>query len=162
MRLCMRPVKKYVPDLNEFMALCASNYLKLSKLIDSAGGAEDEESERLCLKIDKQPDVHLVLEQKSRYTATYRLSQYCDIQAPYAAAVNRQFLVRLYHDAQMAEVLSGLNEGMLPPVYSYPNTEMKQPDEKLQLNRFLGEWLNFCLQFGQSHTANRTHLAFLH
>ncbi|MHC9511272.1 DUF1249 domain-containing protein [Kangiella sp. M94] len=153
--------RKYVPDLKEFMALCASNYLKLNKLIGSAGESLCHEFDGIYLSVEKQPDVTITLEQMSRYTATYRLSQYCDSSAPYAAAVNREFLVRLYHDAQMAEVLSGLNEGMLPPVYIYPNIEMKQPDEKLQLNRFLGEWLNFCLQFGQSHTANTTHLAFL-
>lgn len=158
----MPSARKYIPDLKEFMALCASNYLKLNKLIGSAGKALCHESDAILLSVDKQPDVVITIEQTSRYTVTYRLRQYCDSEAPYASAVNREFLVRMYHDAQMAEVLSGLNEGMLPPVYQYPNSEMKQPDEKLQLNRFLGEWLNFCLQFGQSHTANTTHLAFLH
>ena len=33
-------------------------------------------------------------------------------------------------------------------IYSYPNAAMHQPDEKSQLNLFLGEWLSHCLACG--------------
>jgi uncharacterized protein YqiB (DUF1249 family) len=33
-------------------------------------------------------------------------------------------------------------------VYSYPNPNMYQPDEKLALNRFLGELLFHCRKLG--------------
>lgn len=32
----------------------------------------------------------------------------------------------------------------------YPNEQMLQPDEKFQLNQFLGEWLGYCQRNGQS------------
>ncbi|EMP84373.1 hypothetical protein VC116063_002770 [Vibrio cholerae O1 str. 116063] len=36
--------------------------------------------------------------------------------------------------------------------YDYPNENMVQPDEKAQLNRFLGDWLTFCLKHGISRS----------
>ena len=36
----------------------------------------------------------------------------------------------------------------LRAVYDYPNTDMRQPDEKAQINRFLGEYLSLCLTHG--------------
>ena len=144
--------KKYIPDLKEFMALCASNYAKLSRLVSMV---ELEVGQGFALEIDKQPNLLISLEQKSKHTVTYRLQQDSE-----KISLKRRYLVRMYHDAKVAEVLSGLNQGMLPPVYPYPNNQMKQPDEKIQLNRFLSEWLNFCLEFGQSHSLDKTQLVF--
>ena len=144
--------KKYVPDLKEFMALCASNYAKLSRLVSLV---DLEVGEGFYLEIENQPKLLIQLEQKSRHTVTYRLQQDSE-----KISLKRRYLVRMYHDAMVAEVLSGLNQGMLPPVYPYPNSQMKQPDEKIQLNRFLSEWLNFCLEFGQSHSLDKTQLVF--
>lgn len=144
--------KKYVPDLKEFMALCASNYAKLSRLVSLV---DLEVGEGFYLEIENQPKLLIQLEQKSRHTVTYRLQQDSE-----KISLKRRYLVRMYHDAKVAEVLSGLNQGMLPPVYPYPNSQMKQPDEKIQLNRFLSEWLNFCLEFGQSHSLDKTQLVF--
>ena len=150
----MHNKRKYIPDLQEFMALTASNYAKLMRLLPPNNGTTVTDN---ILAIEQQPDLSISLQQKSRYTETYELRQ----AHPTDNRLGRCFIVRLYHDAKVAEVLSGLNDAMLPPVYPYPNSKMKQPDEKIQLNRFLGEWLSFCLQFGQSHSLNKTHLAFL-
>lgn len=147
-----RVKKKYIPDLKEFMALCASNYAKLSRLVNMV---ELELGEGFALPIENQPKLLISLEQNSKHTATYKLEQDSD-----KISLKRRYLVRMYHDAKVAEVLSGLNQGMLPPVYPYPNSQMKQPDEKIQLNRFLSEWLNFCLEFGQSHSLDKTQLVF--
>lgn len=134
------------------MALCASNYAKLSRLVSLV---DLEVGEGFYLEIENQPKLLIQLEQKSRHTVTYRLQQDSE-----KISLKRRYLVRMYHDAKVAEVLSGLNQGMLPPVYPYPNSQMKQPDEKIQLNRFLSEWLNFCLEFGQSHSLDKTQLVF--
>ena len=56
--------------------------------------------------------------------------------------------VRLYHDARAAEVVEFQNERHFKPVYNYPNGEMRQRDEKVQLNRFLSEYLSTCLAHG--------------
>ena len=58
--------------------------------------------------------------------------------------------VRLYHDVEMAEVVAWDNHRYWHPVYSYPNSRMYHRDEKLALNRFLGEWLVCCRKLGVS------------
>ena len=54
----------------------------------------------------------------------------------------------MYHDARMAEVVSAEHARRLRSIYPYPNEAMHQPDEKAQLNLFLGEWLSHCLACG--------------
>ena len=56
--------------------------------------------------------------------------------------------VRVYHDARMAEVVGAEQARRLLAIYPYPNQAMHQPDEKNQLNQFLGEWLSHCLACG--------------
>ena len=56
--------------------------------------------------------------------------------------------VRVYHDARMAEVVGAEHARRFRSVYPYPNVDMHQPDEKSQLNLFLGEWLSHCLACG--------------
>lgn len=66
---------------------------------------------------------------------------------------NPSMLVRVYHDANTAEVVSYQGHRHLKVRYTRPNPQMYQPDEKMQVNRFLGEWLTHCLEVGRSLTA---------
>ena len=59
-----------------------------------------------------------------------------------------QLEVQVYHDARMAEVISAEHARRFRSIYPYPNVFMHQPDEKAQLNVFLGEWLSHCLALG--------------
>jgi uncharacterized protein YqiB (DUF1249 family) len=59
-----------------------------------------------------------------------------------------QMVVRIYHDAQMAEVIGYQQGRHFQSRYEYPNKTMYHPDEKEQLNRLLGEWLSTCLTCG--------------
>ena len=54
--------------------------------------------------------------------------------------------VRCYHDARVAEVINFQHHKHFNARYSYPNPQMYQRNEKQQINRFLGEWMNYCLQ----------------
>lgn len=57
--------------------------------------------------------------------------------------------VRLYHDANVAEVVKCQRYQAFLPRYDYPNIDMHQVDEKVQMNRFLGELLAHCLSYGR-------------
>jgi uncharacterized protein len=57
--------------------------------------------------------------------------------------------VRLYHDANLAEVVKCQRYRQFAPRYEYPNIDMHQIDEKAQMNRFLGELLAHCLAHGR-------------
>lgn len=56
--------------------------------------------------------------------------------------------VRLYHDVEMAEIVGWDRHRHWLPLYNYPNSKMYHSDEKLALNRFLGEWLLHCRKLG--------------
>jgi hypothetical protein len=56
--------------------------------------------------------------------------------------------IRMYHDTSSAEVVEYQHENRFHGHYEYPNQRMRHPDEKVQLNRFLGEYLSLCLAIG--------------
>ncbi|PCJ24368.1 MAG: hypothetical protein COA96_09600 [SAR86 cluster bacterium] len=59
-------------------------------------------------------------------------------------------LVRVYHDASTAEVTSYQGHKNLKPRYDHQNSKMYHVDEKMQVNKFLGEWLTHSLKVGRS------------
>lgn len=130
--------RRYVPDLCEFMAECELNYWRLDKLL--AGGTR-----RAC-QISAHQAFELAIEEAGRYTSTLCLRQTCG--AALQDLVIAELRVRLYHDARLAEVVSCSGRRRLRGVYEVPNPWMAQPDEKAQMNLFLGECLRECLRHG--------------
>ena len=61
---------------------------------------------------------------------------------------NPRLKVRLYHDTKSAEVIEYQDQNRFRSHYDFPNKRMRQTDEKVQLNLFLGEYLKFCLLTG--------------
>ncbi|MAR90254.1 MAG: hypothetical protein CML06_05145 [Pseudomonadales bacterium] len=127
------------------MSDCEINYHRLMRLLP-----ELEQQEDWLFGVDGNPEktrkvrIHVV--ERSRYTTTVNVAQESLLDDWVPKPV---ITVRLYHDAQMAEVLSFQRNRHLRQSYPYPNEKMFQPDEKAQLNTFLGEWLEFCLRAGR-------------
>lgn len=82
-----------------------------------------------------------------KYTTTLEIQQKPELRT---WMTNPSMLVRVYHDASTAEVVSYQGHRNLQPRYPQPNPMMYQADEKMQVNRFLGEWLTHCLNVGRS------------
>ena len=78
-----------------------------------------------------------------KYTTVLRITQNLPISIP--AARLSHMTVRIYHDAQVAEVLAYQNCSHFQAKYDYPNPGMMQVREKRRVNEFLGEWLDYCL-----------------
>ncbi len=70
-----------------------------------------------------------------------------ELSSPTPAIAPLAMTVRLYHDVHIAEVVGTHPHRQIPARHRYPNSDMLQPDEKHQWNRFLGE----CLGFLDSH-----------
>lgn len=124
---------------------CEANYLRLRELI-----ADWDEFETLELVIDAPPgpEIHVTVSMQERnpYTSTIMLHQQ-DVLLPWVKGP--ELSVRVYHDARMAEVISWNRHRLLRARYEYPNEQMYLPDEKAQLNQFLGECLSQCLAHGR-------------
>ena len=75
----------------------------------------------------------------AKYTFEIDIKQILDISDYLGKGV--AFRVRMYMDAQVAEVVSYLGQSRLLPKYDYPNINMWQPDEKKQANLLLHDCL---------------------
>lgn len=130
-------------DLPAHMAECDANYLRLLKLFPEIGSKETA-----VIGVDlrgAQLEVRLDVLERSPYTTVVKLSQRPEVPWNRKASLT----IRLYHDARSAEVVEYQGrKHFLRAVYDYPNADMRQPDEKAQINRFLGEYLALCLRHG--------------
>ncbi|MCB1685585.1 MAG: DUF1249 domain-containing protein [Pseudomonadales bacterium] len=134
--------QKYSIDLPGHMAECDANYLRLLKLFPLL---PSRDSNQFSLDINGQVlDIRLDVQERSPYTTLLKLSQAPEM--PWSRTPS--LTIRMYHDARSAEVVEYQGERHFLAVYHYPNETMRHPDEKAQINRFLGEFLSLCLARG--------------
>lgn len=136
----------YRVDLPAYHADCDANYLRLCKLLPEL------DSRTYWRYQMPHGALEMLVQERSRYTTEVCLSAEAESGAPKWLAPP-QITVRLYHDAQMAEVVAVDGRG---PVggngvnFTFPNPRMQRADERQQVNRFLGEWLGYCLANGRA------------
>lgn len=139
------PTDVYRIKLADQQAECALNYARLSRLLPQLQQGDD-----WVLVLPVGEHVCFDVKERSPYTTTLV------IKVDYAwSAIECR--VRLYHDAQMAEVVAFQGQWRVKPINEYPNPHMHHIDEKAQWNLFLGEWLSHCLSNGhlkQDHLAD--------
>jgi hypothetical protein len=139
--------RRYKVDLQRHMSECDMNYHRLLRLLP-----ELEEREHWAFAVAmpgfQHASIHIKVVERSVYTTTLDFKR--DTGVAWLQA--KDLVVRLYHDAASAEVVACRRGRQLESRYSYPNQAMYQEDEKTQLNRFLGEWLCYCLENGHSLT----------
>lgn len=145
----MKP-KRYVPDLRRLGALCEGNYMRLQRLRQLESGDASRCEFELHRETSYLGRVSMEVLQKTRYTETVLLEQ---VHNSGRWLNNPQLTVRIYHDARMAEVISCYRDRHIAAVNDYPNRYMHHPDEKVQVNSFMADWLDFCLRFGHAPLA---------
>lgn len=138
--------RAYVTDLKSLQAECSSNFLRLARLVQGR-----EAGDRLDIALGQSDRsfgcLHVEVAELSPYTTTLHVTQSGMLDAMIESPRMR---VHLYHDVRMAEVVDFQRKRHFKGRYRYPNAHMHQPDEKLQLNRFLGEWLDHAIAHGHS------------
>ena len=161
---------KFVPDLPGFIGQCERNYILLQSLMNTKYNEDcwqfniDETHLRSHI-------IEIKIVERCPYTTFIKIRHIIKDKVSGAGVTNAQednpeseplneenspqqlitqpeMSVRLYHDANMAEVLSYLSTAKIQPSYSYPNKKMHQKNEKAQWNKFLGEWLSHCIKTG--------------
>lgn len=135
--------KRYTVDLTGLMRLYETNYAKLLPLLPKSDDVGDE-----CAYLVFEHEYRLKITESTRYTTVICL--WLHTETDVAEYLVPRLTVRLYHDAKVAEVCSAQQISRLKPRYDYPNLRMYQKDEKHQVNRFLGDWLTYCLKNGLS------------
>lgn len=138
--------RKYQPKLSTLMNLCDVNYMLLLKLMAN----NEEAGQSRHFFISDFLSYNIIINEVTRYTTLVTISQNALILGENLSHLfNPKMIIRLYHDARMAEVISSQDVRHIKPRYDYPNTAMHLPDEKEQMNTFLKEWLQLCHQLGQ-------------
>lgn len=132
--------KRYVPDLRQLHSLAERNYAALKRLLP-------ETSDQMAIQIGNQLQFEIGREQEARYTTDVRISQTAPDVADYLKA---RFLVRLYHDAQMAEIIDFQGQARLTAITPNVPSKYHQHDEKLRLSLHLSAWLTLCARQGRA------------
>ncbi len=136
--------KRYIIDLAAHMAECDTNYQRLMQLFPRM--RDDDEKRIGLLPGDQGIKVVLAVLERGPYTTLLHLAQHP--RQNWGSSPNMR--IRLYHDAKSAEVVEYQHENRFHGAYEYPNKRMRQRDEKVQLNKFLGEYLSLCLAIGMT------------
>jgi len=135
--------RPYHVDLAELMRVYETNYAKLNALLPTQPSVGDVR----CYQASSM-SYQIRVGEVTKYTTLVDICQSDDVPIFPLPKMS----VRLYHDARVAEVCSSQDLSRVKARYDYPNDKMVQKDEKAQLNRFLGDWLSFCLKYGISRT----------
>ncbi len=144
----------YKPSLKGLISSFEINYMLLTRLL----GKIDQVDEQRNFSINENLSYLLTIKEKTKYTHVVEFKQFDDkadkvndstksLKSSYHKPC---MLIRIYHDARLAEVIESQNIRQIKPRYDYPNSDMHQPDEKQQNHHFLTQWLQLCLALGQT------------
>ncbi|MEZ9367987.1 DUF1249 domain-containing protein [Shewanella sp. 10N.286.51.B2] len=124
---------KYQPNVSAFLALCGRNYALILKWLPEDGEINEPWTVKGQFGL-----LDITIIENTKYTQLIEIKRHFPtdnfLTTPKAC-------VRVYHDAQLAEVLTSQQIYRLKAVYDYPNVHMHQTDEKYQVNAFLEELL---------------------
>ncbi|GAA6150903.1 DUF1249 domain-containing protein [Pseudoteredinibacter isoporae] len=135
---------RYKVDLKGLQAVCGMNYAKLLRLMP---GRETRDSWDYSASPNGVHTITIRILDRAPYTTTIAVEQQGNISKWLR---DLSLGVRIYHDAEMAEVVNWAQYRQFLGRYPYPNKDMHQMDEKAQLNQFLSDWLSLCIAQGHS------------
>ncbi|TCK17912.1 hypothetical protein DFR30_1166 [Thiogranum longum] len=136
-------------DLPALMELYELNYIQLRQLIPDVDLVQD----RVVSRVNGALDLYLTVRERCKYTTTLHLSY--RFEGDESSTLAPDIVVRLYHDAQVAEVISR-GKGRSPNAPGFDRFHHDYPIEaRWRVNRFLQKWLGFCLRHGHSFSPAR-------
>jgi len=131
------------------MELYECNYIRLRNLVPDP----DSIPAMAVSRVPGALDLHLSITERCRFTTTLNLTYHFHDQAGSFPAPD--MLVRIYHDAQVGEVIScGRRRGVRHASYNRMCNNYTLA-EKWHMNRFLQKWLGYCLMQGHRFLPGR-------
>lgn len=163
------PVNQYhTVNFPVYLSHCEVNYQRLLSLLQNVQSLPAGKVRHYIVGDypDRESDVYLTVVEQTRYTTVVQLVQHARLHASAVCVKSHPSLVaapahgsspslryeshvRLYHDANVAEIVKCQHYRQFSPRYTYPNVNMHQANEKMLLNSFLGELLTHCLSSGR-------------
>ena len=138
----------YGTDLRKFALFLAQQKKSLldadSQLLNRYLADDTVPGHTTVIRVTEQHHYRISVTEVARFTTTLQIT----LLDNGTALFRPHFVVRLYHDAQAAEVLACQHISRFKARYDYPNTDMLLPDEKRQINLLLRDWLKLCTAQG--------------
>lgn len=120
--------------------ICESNYRKLFRLIPNLRTLDKS----AIGHTEQQPALHLDILERNPYTLTIELSHCFNQQL--SVLMEPAITIRVYLDAQLAEVIRDHDRPAVDRVYQNPGQLLEIQEYKWRLNYFLQKWLDHCLK----------------
>lgn len=120
--------------------ICESNYQKLFRLIPNLCSFD----KTAIGHTPEKPALYLDVIERDRYTLTIELSHCFNRQL--AELIEPGVKIRVYLDAELAEVIRDNDRPAVERVYKNPGHLREIRDYKWRLNYFLQKWLDHCLK----------------
>jgi uncharacterized protein YqiB (DUF1249 family) len=137
---------QYVPSLREMQSLAERNYAAAVSLLPETFAV----GYKRALAVGEALSFQMTVLTDAPYTTDIKIEQQ-DAGPKY---LKSSFTVRLYHDLQLAEMISSQGLERFAASYAQPNEQMHQRDEKRQINNFLADWLRLCFTKGRWQDIN--------
>ena len=131
--------------LSNLINIFEKNYIKFEKLFPLL--KEDNNFKYFLPEGSQLSEVSIKIEKMSLYTTFVEINQSSKKEK---SGINTQMEIAIYHDIKMAEVRSFNGKKVFWMKYKYPNKNMFHKNEKIQINVFLSEWLDFSEKQGLS------------
>ena len=120
--------------------LCESNFQKLFNLIPDLCSFQHQATGETINK----PTLYLKIIDRTNHTLTVELTHCFDINLE--SFMEPAIRIRIYLDANLAEVLKDYQRPLVSKVYKDPRQSVEIMNYKWRLNYFLQKWLDHCLQ----------------
>lgn len=120
--------------------LCESNFQKLFSLIPDLCSFQSQATGKKTNK----PSLYLTIIDRTDHTLTVELSHRFDKNLD--GYTEPSVKIRLYLDANLAEVIKDYVRPIVSVVYKDPGQSIEIMNYKWRLNYFLQKWLDHCLQ----------------
>lgn len=134
--------------------ICESNYQKLFRLIPNLREFDTTAIGLTCHK----PALYLEVLERNPYTLTLELSHCFDQQL--SALIVPAVKIRVYLDAQLAEVIRDNDRPQVDRIYHDPGQNLLEiRNYKWRLNYFLEKWLDHCLKTDYRFSAGKLNQA---
>jgi uncharacterized protein YqiB (DUF1249 family) len=137
-------------DFTGLMELYEINYRLLCRLVPALAQAESS----AVSQVEGSPDLHLKVEERSKFTTTFSLTYYFESAAGEPVS-DPDLRIRVYHDARLAETMSCRRSGFMAmdPKRAAKRSEV---DCKWESNLFLEKWLAYTLAQGHCFAVHAT------
>lgn len=129
------------------MTLYESNYIRLHQLLGSLDNLPDQH----ISTPDNDCALHLLVDERSRYTTTFTLTyRFLEVDTEIA---DPDLQIRVYHDARLGEALRCNRWHRHPMFRDFQSALQREMDERWQRNMMLNKWLEYCLDRGHDFSA---------